>query len=355
MKKLVFVLIGSLMIVFGCSKAPTQPNNPPTTPTIVSSADTVKSGETVSLSASATDPDNDTLTYTWSCSKGSFNTNQGMSVVWTSPEVSATEQDTVSVEVNDGNGGTAINNKLITVKNEPPSTPGKLNTDYSWYFPNNYPYFLDTVKITGVIPNDPENDQMYYRLNLGNGTITDWLGPVNGGDTIHYKYTYLNPSQDSGCYYFLNIQVKDIHNATTSWSDSTKIAIGHYGSFYDSHYHVDSDNPYSKYVYMWKNGVFSKIHIWVTTKDAKGSVNAYLKDPNGNNVRYANDTYDTTWYGVSTTTEGNWQIRVEKTLYSDYVDVYVDWVNWPPSLTTKLANKNADRMRVEGDIIKFKK
>jgi hypothetical protein len=76
----------SMVWLVGCGEDDTvsvkQPtNNPPTTPVIIASATTVKSGETVTLTATEMDPDSDPLVYIWS-SGGSFNTTSGQSVVW---------------------------------------------------------------------------------------------------------------------------------------------------------------------------------------------------------------------------------------------------------------------------------
>ncbi len=64
----------------------------------------VTSGQAVTLNVSATDPEEDTLSYAWDTTAGSLNQTTGTSVVWTAPAAgSGTAQTTVTVT--DTNGG----------------------------------------------------------------------------------------------------------------------------------------------------------------------------------------------------------------------------------------------------------
>jgi Tol biopolymer transport system component len=110
------VILGMIFLVVavGCEKAK-GPNQPPSKPTITASATTVKSGGTVNLTASSTDIEGDTLTYTWSVSpdEGSFSSTTGSSTTWTAPSISGDKSYTISVKVSDGKGGE--NSSSITI------------------------------------------------------------------------------------------------------------------------------------------------------------------------------------------------------------------------------------------------
>ncbi len=109
----------SVTIFFGCDKKSTKPNHPPTTPMITPSATTVESADEVNFSASATDPDGDPLTYTWTACSGFLDTTSGQSVVWTAPTVVIPQTCTVSVEAKDNHGARAGNSANITVNPTP--------------------------------------------------------------------------------------------------------------------------------------------------------------------------------------------------------------------------------------------
>ncbi|MDQ1592021.1 MAG: hypothetical protein QOG71_2648 [Pyrinomonadaceae bacterium] len=112
-------------------RAPTVvPNNPPTTAVsaspsrVVLAADCppdqrpvegcVATGSTVQLAANATDPDGDTLLYTWSTTGGRI-TGDGANVTW---DLSGVQPGTytASVEVDDGCGCIAFSSTTVTVE-----------------------------------------------------------------------------------------------------------------------------------------------------------------------------------------------------------------------------------------------
>jgi len=81
-----------------------RPNRPPTM-TCSASANSVPAGQRVQITAVATDPDNDPLTYTWKASGGQI-VGQGPQVQWDTTGL-APGHYTINGHVDDGRGGTA--------------------------------------------------------------------------------------------------------------------------------------------------------------------------------------------------------------------------------------------------------
>jgi len=65
------------------------------------------------VSAAATDPDGDSLSYEWSTTGGSINDSHANPIKWTAPDTPG-DYD-ITVEVDDGNGGTATKTETVTV------------------------------------------------------------------------------------------------------------------------------------------------------------------------------------------------------------------------------------------------
>jgi outer membrane protein OmpA-like peptidoglycan-associated protein len=93
--------------------APKPPDNRP--PTVVARCEpcTVEVGRNSTLTADATDPDGDSLTYKWSCPAGTIASPADRQTGWTAPNQEGPVQCTVTVS--DGKGGTASANVTIQV------------------------------------------------------------------------------------------------------------------------------------------------------------------------------------------------------------------------------------------------
>lgn len=122
-----------LLAIAGCGKSTEPKNQNPSVPTINPTGFTILPQGTVALMAAATDPDGDTVTYTWTFDQGTPLTATGAIANWTAP---ATESDVqATVVATDGRGGRSSATTEITVHPNaayPYATPpfrGTLETD----------------------------------------------------------------------------------------------------------------------------------------------------------------------------------------------------------------------------------
>ena len=82
-------------------------NHPPVIITVYTFPQSIAIGGKVTLTVTATDEDDDTLTYLWQASKGEFSDDTAAVTLWTAP-IDTTGLFQISVTVSDGNGGVDI-------------------------------------------------------------------------------------------------------------------------------------------------------------------------------------------------------------------------------------------------------
>jgi peptidoglycan-associated lipoprotein len=94
---------------------PTPPpaNRPPTVSAITANPPVVEPGQTTQLSANATDPDGDPLTYRWSAPSGTFSNPNAPNTTFTAPNQEGNVP--VQLDVQDNRGGTASSAITIPV------------------------------------------------------------------------------------------------------------------------------------------------------------------------------------------------------------------------------------------------
>jgi K319L-like, PKD domain len=165
---------------------PPPPNQPPTVtaaasmssvlrpcPPGTSSTSCTPTGSEVQLTATATDPDNDQLLYTWSVTGGRI-TGEGRAVTWDLTGV-ANGTYTATVEVNDGNQHTASSSATVTVADCSGCAPPVV-------CPNITVTCVDAVDVgqpityTANVSGGPANFAPTYNWSVSAGTITSGQG-----------------------------------------------------------------------------------------------------------------------------------------------------------------------------------
>ena len=68
---------------------------------------------------------------------------------------------------------------------------------------------------------DPDNDQISYRFDWGDGNLSEWVGPFASGATTTATYTWMQ-----GGNYTIRCKAKDSNGAQSDWSTPLQIRIG---------------------------------------------------------------------------------------------------------------------------------
>ena len=93
--------------------AAVAPNRNPTVGPITANPPVVEPGQTTNLSATATDPDGDPLTFRWTAPAGTFSNPNALNTVWTAPNTPGNQ--TLTLTVTDPRGGSATSTITIPV------------------------------------------------------------------------------------------------------------------------------------------------------------------------------------------------------------------------------------------------
>ncbi len=154
----------------------TKLNNSPIISSVVANPLTLSTGAVSVITCSASDADNDTLTYAWSAASGTI-TGTGSAINWTSPASSSTY--IINIIVTDGQGGSvqASTNVVVTKVNNSPIISSVVAN----------PASIPTGAVTTITcsATDPDDDPLAYNWTAGSGTFstngsstTVWTAPV---------------------------------------------------------------------------------------------------------------------------------------------------------------------------------
>ena len=154
--------------------------------------------ETISqFRCNATDPDGDTLTYSWSATGGVFQTDavsKQFWIDWRAPKFAG--NFTVTVSVDDGRGGSATRTINMTIVTNRAPVIGGITTSPAVPKPG------DTVTIT-CNATDPDGDSITFTWQSANGQVTSsgnnigkWVAPATDG--VYEVLVVVSDGKDNG-------------------------------------------------------------------------------------------------------------------------------------------------------------
>jgi hypothetical protein len=185
-------------------------NNPPTKPTIDGPTTGIV-GVTYDFTLNATDPDENDIYYYVDWNDG---TNSG----WVGPFGSGV-QATIShkyIQTSTYNirakakdehgyeGAWSDSFTFIVGENQVPSVP-EINGTTKGKPKIEYTYKLKST--------DPNNDDVYYYVDWGDGSNTGWIGPFTSGEEISVNHTWAKKGT-----FKISARAKDVYNLITNWA-----------------------------------------------------------------------------------------------------------------------------------------
>jgi hypothetical protein len=172
-------------------------------------------GTTVTLDASASfDPDDSITWYAWDYDSDpdwdmvGGEEDKIVTNIWNSPGTYE-----VILEVSDAEDHADTLTRIIQViLDHPPLTPnmpqgpssGKIDVSYSYT----------------AVTTDPEEDSLFYIFDWGDGTISDWIGPVSSGQPANAAHIW-----EATGIYDVKVKAKDIHDLSSDWSPAISVSI----------------------------------------------------------------------------------------------------------------------------------
>jgi hypothetical protein len=154
-----------------------------------------------------------------------------ITMTWSTAAVHASEYSTVNLCTTTG---TVLKNMLVDTtytfscpaltpqnfqiicsqqqQNLPPNKPNTPSGTASGKIKTVYTYTTSTT--------DPNNDQVYYMWDWGDGTQSGWLGPYTSGVTTDTTHTWTVKGS-----YSIKVKAKDIFGAESPWSDPLPIKM----------------------------------------------------------------------------------------------------------------------------------
>ena len=198
----------------------TAVNNAPNVPSTPSGPSSGTIGVSSTFSTSATDPDNDNVKYGWDWGDGS-------AIEWTTYYTSGsaintphtyTGQGTYNIKVKAEDTSSAQSSfsscfsVLVTGPNNPPNTPAKPSGPTTGNVGTSYQFSFTTT--------DPDNDNVRYGIDWGDGTPVQWTGFYPSGATATKSHIWGSPGS-----YNVRVKAEDNNAAQSGNSPYATITI----------------------------------------------------------------------------------------------------------------------------------
>jgi len=168
-------------------------NSNPVISSLEAEKDLVAPSGSCKIECIASDPDGDSLTYTWSASKGNFSgVDEGKPVTtWMAPDTP--DICIITVMVTDARGGESISSLSIEVApNNPPTVENLIvsakEARYLKEYSEGYRILKGKSCDIECVALDPENDELIYEWlssggNIsGEGPAVTWIAPLRAGE-----------------------------------------------------------------------------------------------------------------------------------------------------------------------------
>ncbi|QRK06612.1 cadherin-like domain-containing protein [Archangium violaceum] len=152
-------------------------NRAPTITRVTATPTSINEGASTTLSVTASDPDGDSLTYSWTqlpaAPTGTFSDETGETRTWTAPLLASDTTFTLQVTVSDGKGGSSQATVDVAVANV--ATPNRAPSVAESITAPDSVIAGDTAELT-IVASDPDGDTLTYTWTTspaGQGTFTN--------------------------------------------------------------------------------------------------------------------------------------------------------------------------------------
>jgi len=119
------------------------------------------------------------------------------------------EMDYITVEEFQPFGDPSL---AIAEESQPPEKPENLDGPLSGKINQEYKYTASTT--------DPDEDQLYYLFEWGDGEFSEWIGPIESGETAEASHIWTKRGE-----YEIRVKAKDEHGVQSNWSDPLPIKM----------------------------------------------------------------------------------------------------------------------------------